>query len=74
MRVRVGSDENTGPNDARCVVWAISTSFFFFVFLYILINVSYFKFNTPLTNKPYSRRVALFGPRYFFFSFIFKFC
>ena len=28
----------TGPNDAICVVWAISTSFFFFFRVYIYTN------------------------------------
>ena len=45
LKGRKGSWEpamtNTGPNDALCVVWAISEFFFFFLSYFLILTITY---------------------------------
>ena len=40
VRERFGraAETKTGPNDAKCVVWALGMSFFFVLYIYIPTN------------------------------------
>ena len=54
MRVRVGSDEKTGPNDASGVVWAIAWVCFckYKCFLFIFITMTPCAHETPAIPHP----------------------